>query len=344
MQIDPATLSSTDLYRLMISVVVPRPIAWVSSRSRDGTLNAAPFSYFQAVSSKPPVVMIAVGKRSGGVLKDTRRNIEETGEFVVNVVSESSAARMVQTSADYDAAVSEFGEVGLGAAASERVAPPRIEECAVSMECRLDRILEVGGSSIVLGEVVLFHVAERVLAGDGATVDPARLRPLGRLGGAGYAPLREVVEIPRGEPIRSAGRLLGAEDAELVALWRELRDRSVAMARTLKPEHLGRTLGNGGETLGRLFRHLAGCTTWVRLLLAGREEQDEIKEWDPSWTPQRLAGELEEDREAFSEAIAAHLPAERDKLRRMIRHEAWHQGQVAAAVRDAFEPGELWKA
>ena len=343
MRIDPAGLESRDLYRLMISVVVPRPIAWVSSRSADGTLNAAPFSYFQAISSNPPMIMIAVGSKRGGVLKDTRSNIEQTKEFVVNVVSESSAARMVQTSAEYEPTESEFEQVGLEPVPSEIVAPPRIAESPVSMECRLDRILDVGGSSLILGEVVLFHVADEVLAADGATVDPQKLMPLGRLGGSSYAPLREVLEIPRGEAVRTAGKTVAAEDAALLDLWLELRNRSAALARALEPEHLERTLGDGGDTVGRMLRHLAGCTAWLRLFLDGREDEDEVKLWDPSWTPDRLAQELERDRDEFSEAMGRHLPQERQKLGRMIRHEAWHQGQIAAALRDAFEPNELWK-
>ena len=196
MRIDPAEKEPLDLYRLMISVVVPRPIAWVSTRSAAGVLNAAPFSYFQALSSKPPMVMIAVGKRQGGAAKDTRRNIAETGEFVVNIVSESEGSKMVRTSNDYDPAVSEFDAVGLTAAGSEIVAPPRIGESRVSMECKLDRIIEVGGSSVCIGEVVLFHVDDEVLGPDG-TVDPRKLEPLGRLGGNCYAPLRDVLEIER---------------------------------------------------------------------------------------------------------------------------------------------------
>ncbi len=196
MRIDPAEKESVDLYRLMISVVVPRPIAWVSTKSAAGVLNAAPFSYFQALSSKPPMVMIAIGKKRGGAAKDTRQNIAETGEFVINIVSVPEGGRMVRTSNDYDADVSEFEEVGLTAVSSEVVTPPRIGESRVSMECKLDRIIEVGGSSVCIGEVVLFHVKDEILAPDG-TVDPRKLEPLGRLGGNCYAPLRDVLEIQR---------------------------------------------------------------------------------------------------------------------------------------------------
>ncbi|MHC4223358.1 MAG: flavin reductase [Planctomycetota bacterium] len=336
MRIDPNDRNAVELYRLMISVIVPRPIAWVSTRGPDGALNAAPFSYFQALSSKPPTVMVSIGRKRGGESKDTLRNIEETGEFVVNIVSEESGERMVRTSEAYDYGVSEFEKVGLEAAPSEIVKPPRIAESAVSMECRLDRVLEVGTSGVVLGQVVLFHLRDDVLGEDG-NVDPARLRPLGRLGGSNYAPLREVLSITTDRPAV-------AESAEIVALWRELRDRSIAMVRSLEASHLAHTLGEGGMSVGRIFRHLAGCTTWLRLMLAGREDEDEMKEWDSSWTPDRIAGELEQDREEFIDAMRSFLPQERDKLGRMIRHEAWHQGQIAAALRAEFDESKLWFA
>jgi flavin reductase (DIM6/NTAB) family NADH-FMN oxidoreductase RutF/uncharacterized damage-inducible protein DinB len=339
MRIDPAGMAARDLYRLMITLVVPRPIAWVSTLSASGKLNAAPFSYFQAVSSRPPVVLISCGRRRDGRRKDTWENIEATGEFVVNVVSEASAARMVATSAETDE--SEFEAFGLAPLPSERVRPPRIAECLASMECRLERVVEIGPNGVLFGEVVLFHVDDGVLDAE-RTADPARLKPLGRLGGSLYAPLREIVAIGR-EGAGTARKLLAAEDEELLRLWRDLRRRSAAIARALAPEHLARTLGEGGETVGRILRHLAGATTRLRLRLAGREREAPMEPWDPSWTPERVAEELEEDREAFSEAMRAHLPEAREELRGMVRHEAWHQGQIAAAVRDAFPDSAIWR-
>jgi uncharacterized damage-inducible protein DinB len=192
-----------------------------------------------------------------------------------------------------------------------------------------------------VGEVLLFHARDDVLLPD-RTVDPGRLLPLGRLGGEAYAPIREIWEIPRGGG--PARRRPAPEDEELLRVWRDLRSRTAAMARALRAEHLPRTLGPGGDTLGRILRHLAGTTTWLRLLLAGRESEDFVRLWDPSFTPERLAAELEADREEFAAAMAGHLPEERERLRRMIRHEAWHQGQIAAAVRDAFPSEALWRA
>jgi flavin reductase (DIM6/NTAB) family NADH-FMN oxidoreductase RutF len=314
MRIDPADLGPKDLYLLMTSVIVPRPIAWVSTRRADGALNAAPFSYFQALSSAPPTVMVSIGRRRDGSPKDTLANIEATKEFVINVVSEESAERMVRTSFEYEYGESEFEKVGLEAVPAERVQPPRIGESAVSMECRLDRILTIGSSSVVIGEVLLFHLRDDVVGPDGLA-DPVRLRPLGRLGGSGYAPLRDLWTISReGEA--------AAPHSPWLAFWRELRERTIAMARALEPEHLGRHLSPKGMTVGELLRHVAAFT------LAGKPEEE----------PGRIADELAADRDAFLEAMRTHLPRKTGELMNMIRHESWHQGQVAAAVPER----DLW--
>jgi flavin reductase (DIM6/NTAB) family NADH-FMN oxidoreductase RutF/uncharacterized damage-inducible protein DinB len=327
MLVDPSSLDAKALYRLMISIVVPRPIAWTSTISPDGVLNAAPFSYFQALSSKPPMVMISVGRRRGGDAKDTRSNIEATREFVVNLVSEGSGVRMVRTSVDYPPEVSEFAEAGLTPVRSEKVRPPRIAESAVSLECRLDRVLEVGTSGICIGEVVAIHMRDDVLAADG-TVDPWKLRPLARLGGASYSPLREVVEITTDGGARTA-------ESEMLDLWRDLRRATVSLARRLGPEHLAQRAGDG-PAAGSMLLHLAQATA----RLAGRAAED--RPWDPRWTPERVRDELERTGREFEEAARVFTPDARGKLRVAIRHEAWHQGQLAAVLRGHFAPGEIW--
>ncbi|HLE96757.1 MAG TPA: flavin reductase family protein, partial [Candidatus Thermoplasmatota archaeon] len=251
MLVEPDGLDAKALYRLMISIVVPRPIAWTSTISADGVLNAAPFSYFQALSSKPPTVMISVGRRRGGAAKDTRSNIEATREFVVNLVSEGSGVRMVRTSVDYPPEVSEFAEAGLTPVPSTKVRPPRIGESAVSLECRLDRVLDVGTSGVCIGEVLAIHIRDDVLAADG-TVDPWKLRPLARLGGTSYAPLREIVEITADGAARTA-------ESEMLALWRDLRRATISIARRLSPDHLARRAGDGPPA-GWLLLHLAQAT------------------------------------------------------------------------------------
>jgi len=196
--VDPASLSRSESYRLMIGCVVPRPIGWISTVSGAGVTNAAPFSYFGGVSSDPPTISVSVGRRNG-VQKDTWLNIEQTGEFVVNVVTEALGAAMARTSGDFPSGVSEFKEAGLTAVPSLRVRPPRIGESPVQMECRAVKIIEVGRGpdGLILGEIVQFHMSESVLT-DGA-VDPSKLHALGRLGGSLYCKTTDLIvhERPR---------------------------------------------------------------------------------------------------------------------------------------------------
>ena len=194
MILDPSTVPPGDFYRFMISVVVPRPIAFVSTISPDGQLNVAPFSYFNAITNQPPLLGISINRRKG-VPKDTLRNIEQTGEFVVNTVDEPLGARMVRTSGDWPDDVDEFELTGLTPVPSDMIKPPRVGESPVSMECRLHRLIELGSTFFVVGEIVRAHVKDEVLT-DGR-VDIGKLRPLGRLGGNGYSVVRDVIHIAR---------------------------------------------------------------------------------------------------------------------------------------------------
>jgi flavin reductase (DIM6/NTAB) family NADH-FMN oxidoreductase RutF len=194
MILDPGTVPPGDFYRFMISVVVPRPIAFVSTISPDGQLNVAPFSYFNAITNQPPLLGISINRRKG-VPKDTLRNIEQTGEFVVNTVDEPLGAQMVQTSGDWPDDVDEFELTGLTPVPSDLIKPPRVGESPVSMECRLHRVIELGSTFFVVGEIVRAHLKDEVLT-DGR-VDIGKLRPLGRLGGDGYSVVRDVVHMPR---------------------------------------------------------------------------------------------------------------------------------------------------
>lgn len=190
MVVDPAAASHSDIEKLMISVILPRPIAFVSTVGVNGVFNLAPFSYFTAVCPQPPVICFAPGIRGGdGKKKDTLRNIEANGEFVVNVVSEDFAPQMVQCSGDYPPEVSEFDITGLTPLPSELVKAPRVKESRIQMECRLRQIVTIsdqpGGGSLVLGDVLRFHVNDEVLSE--GRVDPDKLRPVGRMGGISYA-------------------------------------------------------------------------------------------------------------------------------------------------------------
>ena len=194
MILDPALAETSEIYRVLTSVIVPRPIAFVSTRARDGSLNLAPFSYFNAISSRPPLVGIAISDRAGDP-KDTLHNIRETGEFVVNVVSEPLLEAMVRTAGEWPSTVSEFEVAGLTPAPSVRVAAPAVAESPVQLECRLHREIPLGNSVLVVGEVVLVQIRDALLT-DGR-VDPVALAPVGRLGGENYSPQREVVRAPR---------------------------------------------------------------------------------------------------------------------------------------------------
>jgi flavin reductase (DIM6/NTAB) family NADH-FMN oxidoreductase RutF len=198
--IDPGRLEYKDIYKLMIGMIVPRPIAFVSSVDSAGIRNLAPFSYFTACSSNPPVVCFCISVRSGPrPHKDTLNNIEATGEFVVNIVSEEIAEQMNRTSAEVSPEVDEFVLSGLTAVASDLVKPPRVAESKVQMECRLHQVVRVsdkpGGGILVLGEVLRFHVHEAII--DGNKIDPDKLNAIGRMGGPTYVRTHDRFDLQR---------------------------------------------------------------------------------------------------------------------------------------------------
>jgi len=203
MKILPSDLDASALYYLMVSAVVPRPIAFVSTQSAAGATNLAPFSYYNAVSSQPPMVQLCIGQRrwEGELVdKDTLRNIRETEEFVVNVATEALAERLNQASGSYAPGVSEIEECGLTAIPSSVVAPPRIAESPVQLECKLERILGLGQAPqthMVIGEVVCVHVEDRLWDADAHSVNWEQLRPLARLGGTLYSTLGRVFSLDR---------------------------------------------------------------------------------------------------------------------------------------------------
>jgi len=206
MLLDPAAVPGPEMYRFLISAVVPRPIAFVSTRAPGGGTNLAPFSYFNALSSVPPLVGIAIVDRPGDE-KDTLRNIRETGEFVVNLVAEPMLPAMARTAGEWPRGTSEFEVAGLTPSPSERVAAPGVAESPVQLECRVHREIALGNSILVVGEVLLARVADEVLTE--GRVDPLKLRPVGRLGGEYYSLLREVVKEPRPRVSRATGAPLG---------------------------------------------------------------------------------------------------------------------------------------
>jgi len=183
MLFDFTQLPAQDRYKLLVSTVTPRPIAWVVSKNSRGTLNAAPFSFFNAFSSDPPVVGIGMGSHEPGRPKDSRVNIQETGQFVVNLVGEENAPAMNITAIAFNYGVDELQQAGLTLLPSTKVAPPRIAESPVAMECELMQIVELGASTgLVLGRVLAMHVRdEAVLDAARHHIDTPKLKLIGRM-------------------------------------------------------------------------------------------------------------------------------------------------------------------
>jgi flavin reductase (DIM6/NTAB) family NADH-FMN oxidoreductase RutF len=187
---DPRALGAGAFYRLLASVVVPRPIAWVSTLAADGTANLAPHSFFTVACTDPPIVQFtSVGR------KDSLRNVEATGEFVVNFAPEELFEKINATATDFPPHESEFDAVGIEREPSSRVRPPRVADSPVALECRLHSTVVVGDCTLVLGEVVHAAVHEDVVV-DGRP-DIRRLRPLSRLGGDEWGTVGAIHDLAR---------------------------------------------------------------------------------------------------------------------------------------------------
>ncbi|MEU6347422.1 flavin reductase family protein [Streptomyces sp. NPDC046977] len=189
-EIDPEAMGRTPFYKLLTSVVVPRPIAWVSTISQRSVANLAPHSFFTVACVSPPVVQFtSVGR------KDSLRNIEETRQFVVNLAPEHLFEQINATGTDFPRGVSEFDEVGIAREPSHAVKPPRVAASPVALECELHSTVTLGDSTVVFGRVVHAAVSEAVMA-DGSP-DVRKLRPLARLGKDEWATTGDVLEISR---------------------------------------------------------------------------------------------------------------------------------------------------
>jgi flavin reductase (DIM6/NTAB) family NADH-FMN oxidoreductase RutF len=201
MTIDPAGRDPFDIYRLLSGSVLPRPIAFVSTISTDGILNLSPFSFFTVASANPPIIAFCPMVRGGErPKKDTLVNIEATGEFVVNIVSEDFAAEMNSTAGEYPPDVDEFQLSGLTPVASDIVKPPRVKESRVNMECKLHQLVPVSsqflGGTVVLGEVVRFHVADSMV-NNICEIDADQLNAIGRMAGPVYVRTKDRFEMVR---------------------------------------------------------------------------------------------------------------------------------------------------
>ena len=200
LSINPADHQVQEIYKLMVGLIVPRPVALVSTVDRDGVPNAAPFSFFSGVGSNPPTVLFCPSLRSSGDhRKDTLRNVEQTGEFVINIVSSAIAAAANATAADVGPEVDEFQLSGLTPIPSEVVRPPRVAESPAQMECKLLEIVFTkqapGAGVIVLGEIVRLHI--RADLEQNFRIDPEKLDAVGRMAGNTWVHTRERFDLIR---------------------------------------------------------------------------------------------------------------------------------------------------
>ena len=189
---DLAAAEGRETYLLLTGMVIPRPVAWISTLAPDGTANIAPFSFTTILSSDPPVVCFV----SSGV-KDSMRNAQDTGDFVYNIGGEDLLEYLNLTAADLCRDESEFEWIKLTPRASDVVRSPRLGEAPISMECKLLEVIAFrgGDGNLVAGEVIRIHIAERIITND--RVDPEKLRPICRLSGSNYATLGEIVTLKR---------------------------------------------------------------------------------------------------------------------------------------------------
>jgi flavin reductase (DIM6/NTAB) family NADH-FMN oxidoreductase RutF len=197
--IDPQSLSTTENYKLLIGSVVPRPIAWVSTCSKDGVSNLAPYSFFNAVTSSPPTIVFCPVDPPAALKKtekDTLRNIRETKVFGINIASYSLLDKLNATAENFPYGVSEFEKIGIRSVPGQNIAVALVDDALIQFECKLNQIIKVGNGNLVIGEIVRYHFDPRVLNAD-HKIDLDLLDPVGRLAGEKYCLTRETVELKR---------------------------------------------------------------------------------------------------------------------------------------------------
>lgn len=192
MRVEPSKLDAEKAYRLLTGIVVPRPVAWVSTLSGKGVVNLAPFSAFTFVSPKPPMLAISIGRKAS-VYKDTARNILNSEEYVVHIADNALMSAVHESSIEFPPDVSEVEHLKLATLPSEQVKPPRIAAAPVAMECRFRQCLEFGEtrSRLIVGEIVLIHIRDDLLAN--GKIETEALDPIARIAGPRYARLGEIV-------------------------------------------------------------------------------------------------------------------------------------------------------
>jgi len=200
MIIIPKDVPPRELYQHMVSCITPRPIAWVSSLSKKGIPNLAPYSFFNGIGVNPPTLLFSSVNKRDGRKKDTVINIENTKEFVVNVATFKQAEKMNQSSAEYDADTSEFDSCDIEICPGNKVKAPWVKDSPVHMECSLYKIIHIGegplAANLVIGNILSIHISDDILK-DNNTIDPKKLDSIGRLGGSSYSRTTEIFDLDR---------------------------------------------------------------------------------------------------------------------------------------------------
>jgi len=198
MDLELAQLPALERYKLLIGLVIPRPIAWVSTWSENGLANCAPFSFFNVISEDPPLCILSFNWRSDGTMKHTLKNIRRTGEFVVNLADEGTANAMHLSATELPEGESEFERYGLTPAPAQRVKQPRIAEAAASLECRVERRIDFGPErEMVVGEILLVHARDGIIDPATKRISEELYRPIGRLFANRYCSTRERFNLPK---------------------------------------------------------------------------------------------------------------------------------------------------
>lgn len=198
-QLDPVQLTERENYKFLIGSIIPRPIAFVTSLTEDGVVNAAPFSFFNIVSSNPPMISVSI-QRKAGEMKDTARNIKQQGQFVVHIVDTDNVEQVNETAANLPSNESEVARAGLTLVESTKIAVPGVKEAKVRFECELETVLELGGDEkagcdLIIGKVVYYHIEETIY--EDGKIDPEKLAAISRLAGNDYAKIGEQFTIER---------------------------------------------------------------------------------------------------------------------------------------------------
>lgn len=198
--INPNEQTRKENYKMLSGCVIPRPIAFITTKNGEGIVNAAPFSFFNVLTAQPPLIGVSVGRRNGEVTKHTAKNILESKEFVVHIVDESFLEQVNQSAAEYPSDVSEVEETNLQLVESKKITTPGIQEAKIRMECVLNQVVTLGDeeeqtSDLIIGEVVMVYADEKVYEDGNILVD--QLDPIGRLAGANYSKLGETITLTR---------------------------------------------------------------------------------------------------------------------------------------------------